>query len=194
MLNQSGVPTGHETVYNPTSLGSGNLPDWPPHLVGEASWLATPFAGALPEPTMILHQVRHPLAVVRSFVRIRFFEEPSAYLDFVNAHDPEVCRGPIVQRAVNYWLRWNAVAERATIERGGTRHRLEDVTVGELQQLVDRCGLVAQSLRTAFEGVSATTNTRGDRGLDHQISAEDLLALPNGDELREVSHRYGYDL
>jgi hypothetical protein len=148
----------------------------------------------LPAATTIVHQVRHPLAVVRSFVRIRFFEEPSAYLDFVNAHDSQLCRGSVVQRAVNYWLRWNALAEMATTERQGIRHRLEDVSVGDLQQLVDRCGLAASGLGTAFEAVSSTTNSRGDTGLDHEISVEDLLALPNRDELREVSHRYGYQL
>ncbi|NND02564.1 MAG: hypothetical protein HKN91_07240 [Acidimicrobiia bacterium] len=194
VLDRSGLPTGHETVYNPSSLRSGILPDWPPHLVGEASWLATPFVHMLPAATTIVHQVRHPVAVVRSFVRIRFFEEQSAYLDFVNAHDPDICRGSVVQRAVNYWLRWNALAELATTEREGIRHRLEDVSVGELQKLVDRCGVVAPSLQTAFETVSTTTNSRGDTGLDHQISVQDLLELPNGDELREVSHRYGYQL
>ncbi len=99
-----------------------------------------------------------------------------------------------MQRAVNYWLRWNALAELATTQHEGIRHRLEDVSVGELQKLVDRCGLVAPSLQTAFETVSTTTNSRGDTGLDQQISVEDLLALPNGDELAEVSHRYGYQL
>jgi hypothetical protein len=40
----------------------------------DVSWLAVPFLDELPEGTLVVHQVRHPLRVISSFVGVRFFD------------------------------------------------------------------------------------------------------------------------
>lgn len=56
-----GHACGHEEQYRPGRLGPLCAPD--------SSWLAVPHLGGLPEGTPVVHLVRHPLAVIASFLR-----------------------------------------------------------------------------------------------------------------------------
>ena len=71
VIARVGLVCGHEEVFGPRDhafrgFGAAH---------GDSSWLAVPFLGQLPGDAVVLHQVRHPLAVVRSLVGIGFLED-----------------------------------------------------------------------------------------------------------------------
>ncbi|MDX1619822.1 MAG: hypothetical protein R3320_02450, partial [Nitriliruptorales bacterium] len=73
MLAAAGLTIGHERVFGPETerfSGFGGRD-------GDASWLAVPFVDQLPDEVVVVHQVRHPAAVVGSLLGIRFFAERS---------------------------------------------------------------------------------------------------------------------
>jgi hypothetical protein len=71
LFSELGVPCGHEAVFTPYSTG---FEGWGT-AQGESSWLAVPFVEQLPAGTVVLHQVRHPAAVIGSLLAIGFFSE-----------------------------------------------------------------------------------------------------------------------
>lgn len=76
LFTQLGVETEHETVFSPyaeTFAGWGAAP-------GESSWLAAPFIDRLPAGTVVLHQVRHPVDVIRSLLGVHFFDQTGTQL------------------------------------------------------------------------------------------------------------------
>jgi hypothetical protein len=62
----------HEKFFNPwhtpdrSTYGADGRAD--------VSWLAVPFLDELPAGTLVVHQVRHPLRVISSFIGVRFFD------------------------------------------------------------------------------------------------------------------------
>ena len=64
-LNALGAPCGHEDVLSLESFERSGTLFWPSRLAGDASWLAAPVLGKLPERSVIFHQVRHPLSTVQ---------------------------------------------------------------------------------------------------------------------------------
>lgn len=68
-LTAAGLPCGHEIVFHPRV----RRPMWSRWVPGEASWLAVPYLGRLGGVTVV-HQVRHPLDVIRSLCDIKLFD------------------------------------------------------------------------------------------------------------------------
>lgn len=65
-LNSSGISCGHEkifTVYGPSQVDFDKYD-------GDSSWFAAPFLEILPTKLPVLHIVRNPVKVVKSFYRI----------------------------------------------------------------------------------------------------------------------------
>jgi hypothetical protein len=73
LLSRLGLTVGHEVVFGPRSRGFNGFQG----MQGDCSWLAAPFLAELPPDSVVIHQVRHPLAVTRSLVGIRFFDDRS---------------------------------------------------------------------------------------------------------------------
>ncbi len=201
LLTRLGVNCGHELVYEPGRIraaGRGRLdvaPNWPRGVRAESSWLAAPFLQALPRGTLVLHQVRHPLQVVRSKLRIRFFETPTAYLDFAQLHLAGLDSESPLERAARYWCGWNALVERTA---GWTslryrRHRLEDVDEPLLLELMAELGRDVEpaEIARALREVPRDANRRGDRLRDRGVRLAELAAGTLG-ELEELAKRYGY--
>lgn len=106
LLMAAGVPCGHEQVYNADGAGP-----WPPGLRADSSWMAVPH---LPLPHSVVLLVRHPLAVVRSWVEIGFFSSHDAGNP---THGPLRGFAPQVydeatpaDRALSMWLHLNRAA------------------------------------------------------------------------------------
>src|SRR4051794_440119 len=72
LLSGLGLRIGHEDVFGPRTR---SFDGWHGQ-DGDSSWLAAPFLDQLPD-ALVLHQVRHPLKVVRSLVGVRFFADRS---------------------------------------------------------------------------------------------------------------------
>jgi hypothetical protein len=71
VFSRLGLSCGHEVVFGPRTRRFDGFDGQ--H--GDSSWLAAPFLAQLPDDTLILHRVRHPLKVVRSLLGVRFFTD-----------------------------------------------------------------------------------------------------------------------
>src|SRR5262245_57962235 len=97
LMTALGYPCGHERIFNIWRiLGLDVRPeiggDFRDPMTaffqldakkGDASFLAIPYMDQLPEGTVVFHQVRNPLEVIRSLMGMRFFSDsyiPSPYL------------------------------------------------------------------------------------------------------------------
>jgi len=196
LLGDLGLPCGHEAIFRPPNVERAHF-EWPPQLPGESSWLAAPFLKSLPKGTLVLHQLREPMAVIRSFLRIRFFDEPSAYLRFAEACVPDLASGDRVEKCMKYWLHWNRLAERAA-ELEGLRYlrfRLEDVDAPLVARMLELIGYPCDPERVARAVAQRPRdyNTRGDKGPDADLTWD---TLPHGDlrdALAALAARYGYE-
>jgi hypothetical protein len=178
-----GVRIGHEDVFG-VRQGLGKRPvNWD-GAEGDASWLAVPF---LPlEDTIVLHQVRHPLEVVRSLCGFGFLSDERADMPFprvVRLHAPEVyVPDTQAERGATMWVILNAKAEaHATIT-----YRLEDLDVALLLRL---CRLIEldvseEQATKAHESLPKTIN---QRRRDESVEWEEIEPIAG-----EAAAHYGY--
>jgi hypothetical protein len=198
LLTEVGLACGHELVFEPRTVrrSTSEAPDWPQPVRAESSWLAAPYLARLPKGTAVVHLVRHPLAVMRSNLRIGFFSAPSEYLEHACAHLPGLRQGDLIERAARYWVGWNELIEREA-RRGGLqllRIRLERLDERGLRELCSalELGVTPSCARAALLQVPADTNTRGRRDQDHLVRFEDLSERTSRLALEDAARRYGY--
>lgn len=111
LLRAAGIDCGHEGAFGPNQVLRDEDPTWF-DLEGDSSWLAGP---RLPlEDTIVGHQVRHPLAVIRSLVGMRLFADPivhpehAPYLEVVRRVAPAIFdESTEADAAALYWALWN---------------------------------------------------------------------------------------
>jgi hypothetical protein len=131
-LTRTGLPCGHETVFNPWT------PEWPDHIRADSSWVAAcqlDRVDALDLPVVLL--VRHPLAVVKSLVEIGFFawDTDNEYHQPLCAAFPEVYDWATPEnRALDMWVKLNSAA----LTRAEVILRFESITrnQGEFSRLL----------------------------------------------------------
>jgi hypothetical protein len=123
---------------------------------GIAAWtLAVPSArppwgpAVVPESfDHVYHQVRHPLAVIRSVGTFK----PSSW-EHIYDHTSATPRNHVIVRGARYWLEWNEHTERIAT----WRYRIESLN-DVFEELCSRLGIPAD--RAALEQVPADCNTR----------------------------------
>ncbi|MBI5433855.1 MAG: hypothetical protein HZA52_13570 [Planctomycetes bacterium] len=195
LLGELGIPCGHEVLYQPETCIE-RAPEWSESVVGESSWLAAPYLATLAEGTLVLHQVREPVAVVRSFLRIRFFEGKSVWKRFAEAHVAELASGTPLERCVKYWLGWNQLCQAASGMRHVEyrRHRLEDIDVDFLDELCSTLGEPREraTIVAALDRIPRDTNTSGAKHQDGSLRWSNLPRGEWGAELEDLAGRYGY--
>lgn len=168
LLTAAGVPCGHEEVFTPQGIVDR------PDLEADASWCAVPFLDSF--QGRVVHLVRHPLAVVRSFVGIGFFERDLHFphRKFAGRHFER--SGFPLPDAMRWWIEWNRRIE----PYADVRIRVEDLP-GVLPFIVDR---------------RIRWSTEPSRLTNHRTRAV-IEELPEGglrDELEVMALRYGYEL
>jgi hypothetical protein len=170
-LTRSGIPCGHEAVFS----YRGYTPQ--PGLVADSSWLAVPYLGLY--TGRIVHIVRHPLHVIRSFIGTGHFgpfgpkHRDRPWYQFMALHF-WYSDYPPVQQAMRYYMRWNAEIERTEADRFRIEDQSRDVPV-----------LLSASPSAP---PPPTTNAHNKRS--------PLGRLPRTgyfDELATMAERYGYD-
>lgn len=202
-----GVPCGHESLFNIFSLRPGDPaprlgdPSW----VGDSSFLAVPFLETLPPGTVVLHQLRQPLDVIRSHVGIHFFSalgEGSPYLaenhrDFLGVIErccPEIfLERDECARCARYWVRWNQLAERAGKIPGldYLRYRVEDLDRRFLERVLARIGIAVPRERIEA-ALRAVPHDENHRPRDESIALAQIRPGALRDAFCELSRRYGY--
>jgi len=129
---------------------------------------------------LVLHQVRHPVAVVASM-------RPSSghFWAFVKRH-ASVRSASLLRRSMEYWLVWNRVAEA----RAQMTYRIEDAPWDDICRLIG-----VEYNRDAVDRVATDTNSRQGHPYYRALTWEDLdvrdpaLCL----QIRQLARRYGYD-
>jgi hypothetical protein len=184
LFNALGVRCGHEDVYGPDQA-LGDLPvEWNGY-DADSSWHAVPF---LPlDDVVVLHQVRHPLEVVRSIAGIRFLARadlPNKATRSVRQDAPEIFDAETeAERAAIMWRIWNQTAE----EHAAFTYRLEDIDAALVTQI---CGLL--ELDVSDDQVErALRDTPGNlnaRARDESVTWESVAPI-----LSELPAHYGYE-
>jgi hypothetical protein len=182
-----GVRCGHEDVFG-VGQALGRKPvDWNGY-GGDSSWLAVP---ALPlDDVVVLHQVRHPLEVVRSIVGVGFLADPSRigrgqrrFAAVVRLHNSEVFTPDVdAERAALMWRIWNTRAE----EHATFTYRLEDLDVGLLLSLAHLVELELSSDQ-AVQALDRIPSSVNRRRRDDSIAWDSIAPM-----LGDLADRYDY--
>ena len=197
LLTALGLSCGHEMIFSLPAVLKGRVA-WPETYPGDSSWLAVPYLAELPAGTAILHQVRDPLAVVRSLSRIRFFQGREPYRDFLDRHLEGLAGCEPLEAALRYWNEWNERVEAAAELEGLSylRYRLEDMSEELVGRVLEHLGHPHDPTRVHDAVVTHPTNynTRGDHAIDTGIT---WAALPECSAKTAAARRaksYGYRL
>ncbi len=198
VLSALGRQTGHEEIFEPKKLQDAEELLWPPEIPGESSWLGAPYIDALPAGTVVLHQVREPVANVRSSLRIHFFRSPSWYRSFAEQHAPSLLVGSEAERCMRYWLEWNRMAERAREkpQLEYFRYRLEDID-GEVVAQICRCielDVTAGRIAEVLAQLPRDYNTRGNKQHDGDWRWSELPPGETKRSVEKLAGSYGYGL
>jgi hypothetical protein len=150
LLQANGINCGHEGWFKPEERTPG--------LDGDASWLAVPEIEDGTWKGPVAHVARHPVAVVRSLMGIRFFHDElrdAPYPQFARQHLPAIVDLPPLEAAVEWWVQWN---ERCA-QLADVKLRVEDLrqpwAIAELGQ-----ALGVQLDPAVSARVPANTNSR----------------------------------
>jgi len=128
-IEQSGVYCSHERVFGNKTVFNGQMnvhksefDTW-----GESSWWAARLVDKLPEQVAVLHQVRNPIKVIRSFwtLNLRAFKWiRHGMLQVFEDSDDDLLF------YIKHWIAWNKLIEsRQTTAPGSVyyRYRIEDL-------------------------------------------------------------------
>jgi hypothetical protein len=124
--------------------------------------------GILQYTDLILHQVRHPLKVVRSMEAIN---EPT--WEWICNQLPDMCsmEQPLVERASRYWVRWNQHCE-------------------EIAALTYRVESLVPIARAA--GIKTSWNSRAYE-YETPVLTWDDIPRDIVSQMRELAEHYGYE-
>ena len=188
-----GAPCGDEEVFHTAAFERGGTLFWPPSLAGDASWYAAPVLGKLPDSSVVIHQVRHPLATIHDLHASRFFERDSPSRDFVQDFLPETRRGDALARCMRLWLEWHRMVEVAGDYEDliYSRYRLEDFNEYRACEQLALLGLqrdagVARRVIEELGGVPIRQQV--------PLAWADLPNTRLKRELEDAAVQYGYDV
>lgn len=209
LWTQLGYRCGHESVFNIFDVTAGHrsiarLPR-SADVDGDSSFLAAPWLDRLPRGTVVFHQLRSPLEVVRSHLGIRFFAEPpvpSIYLadnhaDFVE-YVVESCpalaaeRGE-AERCMRYWAAWNALISESVARAGlpYLRYRVEDLDADLVRRMIAALGDDPGS-RDVEGALAAVPRNANSRRRDGSIGWADLPGGPAKEAALDAAEACGY--
>lgn len=188
-----GAPCGHEKVFHTGAFTESGTLFWPPTAAGDASWFAAPVLGKLPENSVVLHQVRHPLSTIRDLYLSNFFEVESEPRHFVQDFLPETRIGGPLVRSMRFWLQWNRMVENASdyedlIYR---RHRIEDLNPRSTAEMTSLFGVCRD--RSTTGRVLDELRTEEWTGAPVGLGWDDLPEGQLRTDVQEAAARYGYE-
>jgi hypothetical protein len=213
-LSRLDHPCGHEVLFTPETTTVPAFAD----AQGDVSWLAAPFLADLPAGTVVLHQVRDPLATIRSMVGVRMFQtKPHPFMQvryrlqyyrirvarpitnarfvrFAARHCPGVFDLPDqVSRGASYWVRWNRMIEGAAArpDLRYRRYRVEELDDELLLELDRMLGGSASPADVASVRRDLGTSTHRARQVD-ALTLDAIADVATRESLAELAQEYGY--
>ena len=125
LLSRLGLPCGHQKSIRSQKPGIPSSMEKP----AEASAFAAPFVMDIPDTWLLIHQVRHPLKVVDSLIRLRHLPSQHQFTghNFYKRYVP-TSQGysHLPDEALYIWMEWNRLILKASTRRNYRRHRIED--------------------------------------------------------------------
>lgn len=188
-----GAPCGHEDVFHTAAFERSGTLFWPPNVAGDASWYAAPVLGKLPESTVVIHQVRDPLATIHDLYSSRFFERDTPSRDFVQDFLPETRLGGALVKCMRLWLQWHRMIEAAADydDLIYQRQRLEDFDEYRACEQLALLGLQRDAGR-----VRAVIKDLGGVPIRQQVPLtwDELPRTSLTAEVMEAAVEYGYSV
>jgi hypothetical protein len=215
LLTSVGVPCSHERVFNGNDIdgavrvlnGDGKSSACSSHCglddqmqpVAESSYMAVPFLDhPLLKDCAIVHVVRDPLAVIRSFLNhIRFFRDDCSERarpaeQFIRRHLPHLNLLPdAISRACYFYLRWNQMIEESIAGRRYILHPIESSPTALLAFL----GIDPTATVFLDPTCNAYTKWPDHMRLESQLSDvrdEEIKACFFWKEVATLAGKYGY--
>lgn len=175
LLTEAGLPIGHE------KMKVFGISDWEMAVDHDrAPWGPTAKKYCFKH---IFHQVREPLACIQSI----YSSELAPSWVFIQRHVPEINPyDSLLVMSAKYWYYWNLIAE----SRAEWTYRLENIDQ-ELPEFSRRLGVPLDL--SALDRIPRDVNHRKYKRI---ITWHDLeMELPSDllYNIRDLSHRYGYD-
>lgn len=213
-LSGLGHACGHEVLFTPDRTSAPAFGE----AQGDVSWLAAPFLRELPAGTVVLHQVRHPLATLRSMLGVRMFQTKphplmqaryrlqywhirfgrpitnARFIRFAAQHCPGVFDLPDeLSRAAAYWVRWNRMIETSSSAAGLSyeRYRVEDLDDRRLAEIDTLLGGSASAADAARVRAALGSSTHRARQVD-TVAYDDVTDVATRTQLEQLAADYGY--
>lgn len=183
VLTTAGWWASHERFFNEDR-------HWPlkPTTV-EVSWAAAPFLADL-DDAVIVHQTRHPLAVVGSLMTQGKFTGRSKARSALWAmeHVPGIGGpGGGLGNTLRYWFLWNRLVET----HAHLRWQVETLTVEEVAEALALSGREPDPQRIS-QALAIIPNTVNSNPASHRLTWENLPDRPISQKVRKMAERYGY--
>jgi hypothetical protein len=184
LCRANGIICSHEAYFTEHGPMLRN-PDRRFDAVGDVSWMAPHF---LPDDGILaVHQVRHPLKVIRSIYEMGLFDPSREHTRrgrvallrryFTFSSDP-------MRSALRFYIEWNERCEAITSKR----YRIED-----LDNDRDKVGSWLGIELANMSSVSRSTNRRTPE-ISKPWDEGRLRGLPEFPALEVIARRYGYQL
>lgn len=119
LLNQNNIKCGHESIFGKMvnkEIDENHVIKTIDLYEAESSWLAVPYLGTkyIPKETKIIHLIRDPKKVIKSFLDISLFNGKGIYYEFMKNNCEQVNdNNSYIVNAINYYLYWNMKIESA---------------------------------------------------------------------------------
>lgn len=197
LLGNLGIRTGHEDVCLPEGIRNHALREFD----GDVSCWGIPYLGQLiwSDEVSVVHLVRHPFHVGRSYSHRRLFHTiPDPRDHYARAfYDedriPWALDDP-ADRFAAWWIRWNLAVELATAWSDVPhRFRVEDLREARfVTALADAVGFPTDEAAAA-KAIAATDPTYNTKPRDNSFTLRGLSPSVR-DLLNDTATRYGYNL
>ncbi|MGB0719149.1 MAG: hypothetical protein ACPGRX_01665, partial [Bdellovibrionales bacterium] len=178
LLNELGIATRHEYFYGPDGYHKRI------GVKGEVSWLAVPFLDTF--DGKILHQTRHPIKTINSFVSVRAADKArmhNKYIRFIDRYF-DLSDDPL-DNAIRFYIEWNT-----RIKKYATYHfKIE----GLEKAVPEICDVLGYGCPKNYKDILARSQKLNSKSTP-QITYADLPKGPLLDALAEVAESYGYTL
>lgn len=194
VLTASGIPCGHEQIFNVDRLagrGGFQQPGWG-DAVAESSWFAVPWLGNIGGHVHVVHLARHPIHWLESWVHTVWTADRrrAAPTKFLRRHTgtdySRLADADVVDAAMQLYVDWNSRAVR----RANQLIRVDDPErfEGALDRIFDAAGVELTDERRRAAKSVPTQNSRPHPALE----VGDLRDKPHAEAFARMARRLGY--